>query len=168
MAPGKNKKNDRIQGSSRKDQFVVLLENMRDEIKLVAEGNLMLQERMESGFKEVKGDIEGIKDGLIVVKMDLHGVKQDLNLVKEDLNSVKQDLNSVKQDLNLVKEDLNSVKQDLNLVKEDVGSVKEEMHAGFKSMIAESAKNNEVLAKKADGKELLLLEKRVLKLEIVK
>ena len=154
MAPGKNKKNDRIQGSSRKDQFVVLLENMRDEIKLVAEGNLMLQERMESGFKEVKGDIEGIKDGLIVVKMDLHGVKQDLNLVKEDLNSVKQDLNSVKQDL--------------NLVKEDVGSVKEEMHAGFKSMIAESAKNNEVLAKKADGKELLLLEKRVLKLEIVK
>ena len=115
MAPGKNKKNDRIQGSSRKDQFVVLLENMRDEIKLVAEGNLMLQERMESGFKEVKGDIEGIKDGLIVVKMDLHGVKQDLNLVKEDLNSVKQDLNSVKQDLNLVKEDLNSVKQDLNL-----------------------------------------------------
>ena len=189
MAPGKNKKNDRIQRSSRKDQFVVLLENMRDEIKLVAEGNLMLQERMESGFKEVKGDIEGIKDGLIVVKMDLHGVKQDLNsvkqdlnlvkedlnsvkqdlnLVKEDLNSVKQDLNSVKQDLNSVKQDLNSVKQDLNLVKEDVGSVKEEMHAGFKSMIAESAKNNEVLAKKADGKELLLLEKRVLKLEIVK
>ena len=175
MAPGKNKKNDRIQGSSRKDQFVVLLENMRDEIKLVAEGNLMLQERMESGFKEVKGDIEGIKDGLIVVKMDLHGVKQDLNLVKEDLNSVKQDLNlvkedlnSVKQDLDLVKEDLNSVKQDLNLVKEDLNSVKEEMHAGFKSMVAESAKNNEVLAKKADGKELLLLEKRVLKLEIVK
>ena len=68
----------------------------------------------------------------------------------------------------MVKEDLNSVKQDLNLVKEDLNSVKEEMHAGFKSMVAESAKNNEVLAKKADGKELLLLEKRVLKLEIVK
>jgi septation ring formation regulator EzrA len=166
MAKNVNKTRQNVDGSSREDQFVVLLENVRDEIKLVAEGNLMLQERMEAGFKEVRGDIDAIKDDLITVKMDLHEVKQDLSAVKQDLNSVKQDLNSVKQDLNSVKQDLNSVKQDLNSVKTDLSATKEEMHMGFKGMIAESVKNDEVLAKKADKKEFILLEKRVVKLEI--
>ncbi|HPO06357.1 MAG TPA: hypothetical protein PK429_00130, partial [Candidatus Pacearchaeota archaeon] len=86
MAGKTGKKNTKIQGSSREDQFVVLLENMRDEIKLVAEGNLMLQESMERGFKEIRKEFkEEINDVRIDMKMEINNVKAEISDMKAEI-----------------------------------------------------------------------------------
>ena len=131
MAGKTGKKNTKIEESSRKDQFMVLLENMRDEIKLVAEGNLMLQESMERGFKEVRKEF------------------------KEEINDVRIDM----------KMEINNVKAEISDMKTEMSDMKMEMRMGFKGMMAESAAIDRKMEKKADKKDLLILEKRVTKLE---
>jgi len=130
VAQKANKKNNKIQGSSREDQFVVLLENVRDEIKLVAEGNLMLRESMERGFKEVKKEISGIKNEMIIVKAEISNIKDEMSDMKTEMSDMKT-----------------------------------EMRMGFKGMMAETLAIDEKMDKKADKKDLLVLEKRVAKLE---
>ena len=127
MANKTGKKNIELEKSSRKDQFVVLLENMRDEIKLVAEGSLMLQESMDRGFEEIN------------IKID----------------TVKNELET----------DIGAVKADVEAVKADVVSIKEEMRMGFRGMMAESIAIDKKMDQKANKKDLLILEKRVTKLE---
>ena len=134
MAGKTGKKNTKIQGSSREDQFVVLLENMRDEIKLVAEGNLMLQESMERGFKEIRKEF------------------------KEEINDVRIDM----------KMEINNVKAEISDMKTEMSDMKTEMRMGFKGMMAESVVIDRKMEKKADKKDLLILEKRVAKLESVR
>ena len=126
MVAKTGKKNTKIEESSREDQFVVLLENMRDEIKLVAEGNLMLQESMERGFGEVKREISDIKT--------------EMNDIKTEMNDMKTEMNDMKT----------------------------EMRMGFKGMMAESVAIDKKMEKKADKKDLLILEKRVARLESVR
>ena len=134
MAGKTGKKNTKIQGSSREDQFVVLLENMRDEIKLVAEGNLMLQESMERGFKEIRKEF------------------------KEEINDVRIDM----------KMEINNVKAEISDMKTEMSDMKTEMRMGFKGMMAESVVIDRKMEKKAEKKDLLILEKRVAKLESVR
>ena len=141
MAGKTGKKNTKIQGSSREDQFVVLLENMRDEIKLVAEGNLMLQESMERGFKEIRKEF------------------------KEEINDVRIDM---KMEINNVKAEISDMKAEISDMKTEMSDMKTEMRMGFKGMMAESVVIDRKMEKKADKKDLLILEKRVAKLESVR
>lgn len=130
MTQKANKKNNKIQGSLREDQFVVLLENVRDEIKLVAEGNLMLRESMERGFKEVRKEISGIKNEMVIVKAEISNIKDEMSDMKTEMSDMKT-----------------------------------EMRMGFKGMMAETLAIDEKMDKKADKKDLLVLEKRVVKME---
>lgn len=131
MANKTGKKNIKIEKSSRKDQFVVLPENMRDEIKLVAEGNLMLRESMDRGFGEIRKEF------------------------KEKINDLRIDM----------KTEMNDMKEEVNDMKEEVSDMKTEMRMGFKGMMAESIAIDKKMDQKANKKDLLILEKRVTKLE---
>ena len=114
-------KKTKITKSTHKDRLMVLVENLGDEIKLVAEGNLMLQEKMDAGFKDTN---------------------QRFTRVEEEMRNMNQRLNSTQ----------------------------EEMHIGFKTIIEALVKNEtetaEIKEAKADKQQLLILEKRVEKLEI--
>jgi len=148
MAGKTGKKNTKIQGSSREDQFVVLLENMRDEIKLVAEGNLMLQESMERGFKEIRKEF-----------------KEEINDVRIDM---KMEINNVKAEISDMKAEISEMKTEMSDMKTEMSDMKTEMRMGFKGMMAESVVIDRKMEKKADKKDLLILEKRVAKLESVR
>jgi gas vesicle protein len=138
MANKTGKKNTKLEKSSQEDQFVVLLENMRDEIKLVAEGNLMLQESMERGFKEIRKEF------------------------KEEINDLRID---IKTEMNDMKTEMNDMKMEMNDMKTEMNDMKTEMKMGFKGMMAESLAMDKKVDEKADKKDLLVLEKRVAKLE---
>jgi len=152
MAGKTGKKNTKIEESSRKDQFMVLLENMRDEIKLVAEGNLMLQESMERGFKEVRKEF----------KEEINNVRIDM---KMEINNVKAEISDMKTEMSDMKMEINNVKAEISDMKTEMSDMKMEMRMGFKGMMAESAAIDRKMEKKADKKDLLILEKRVTKLE---
>ena len=148
MAGKTGKKNTKIQGSSREDQFVVFLENMRDEIKLVAEGNLMLQESMERGFKEIRKEF-----------------KEEINDVRIDM---KMEINNVKAEISDMKAEISDMKTEMSDMKTEMSDMKTEMRMGFKGMMAESVVIDRKMEKKAEKKDLLILEKRVAKLESVR
>jgi gas vesicle protein len=148
MAGKTGKKNTKIQGSSREDQFVVLLENMRDEIKLVAEGNLMLQESMERGFNEIRKEF-----------------KEEINDVRIDM---KMEINNVKAEISDMKTEMSDMKTEMSDMETEMSDMKTEMRMGFKGMMAESVVIDRKMEKKADKKDLLILEKRVAKLESVR
>lgn len=155
MAGKTGKKNTKIQGSSREDQFVVLLENMRDEIKLVAEGNLMLQESMERGFKEIRKEF----------KEEINDVRIDM---KMEINNVKAEISDMKAEISDMKTEMSDMKTEMSDMETEMSDMKTEMRMGFKGMMAESVVIDRKMEKKADKKDLLILEKRVAKLESVR
>ncbi|HNR80846.1 MAG TPA: hypothetical protein PKK37_00240 [Candidatus Pacearchaeota archaeon] len=155
MAGKTGKKNTKIQGSSREDQFVVLLENMRDEIKLVAEGNLMLQESMERGFKEIRKEF----------KEEINDVRIDM---KMEINNVKAEISDMKAEISDMKTEMSDMKTEMSDMKTEMSDMKTEMRMGFKGMMAESVVIDRKMEKKAEKKDLLILEKRVAKLESVR
>jgi len=133
MVKKMTKKNNNKEESSREDQFVVLLENMHHDIKLIAEGHLMLEEKMEAGFNELG----------------------------ERMGSMENEIGSVAGEVQ-------SLKGEVQSVKEEVRSLKDEMHMGFKTVIAAIVKNEQEIDRRADKKDLILLDKRVAKLETAK
>jgi len=155
MAGKTGKKNTKIQGSSREDQFVVLLENMRDEIKLVAEGNLMLQESMERGFKEIRKEF----------KEEINDVRIDM---KMEINNVKAEISDMKAEISDMKTEMSDMKTEMSDMETEMSDMKTEMRMGFKGMMAESVVIDRKMEKKAEKKDLLILEKRVAKLESVR
>ena len=155
MAGKTGKKNTKIQESSREDQLVVLLENMRDEIKLVAEGNLMLQESMERGFKEIRKEF----------KEEINDVRIDM---KMEINNVKAEISDMKAEISDMKTEMSDMKTEMSDMETEMSDMKTEMRMGFKGMMAESVVIDRKMEKKADKKDLLILEKRVAKLESVR
>jgi hypothetical protein len=58
MVKKNNKTNPKSDKSSHEQQLMVLVENLGDEIKLVAEGNLMLRQTMDSRFDTLEGKFD--------------------------------------------------------------------------------------------------------------
>lgn len=75
----------------------VLVEDLRREVKLVAEGHSILDnkiDKLQAEITGVKRDITGIKQDMSEVKRDIRGIKQDLNTVKDYVIAVDDKLNN--------------------------------------------------------------------------
>ncbi|NLC44299.1 MAG: hypothetical protein GX783_08450 [Clostridiales bacterium] len=75
----------------------VLVEDLRREVKLVAEGHSILDNKIDKFQAEITGvkrDITGIKQDMSEVKRDIRGIKQDLNTVKDYVIAVDDKLNN--------------------------------------------------------------------------
>jgi regulator of replication initiation timing len=101
----------------------------------------MLQESMERGFKEIRKEF------------------------KEEINDVRIDM---KMEINNVKAEISDMKTEISDMKTEMSDMKTEMRMGFKGMMAESVVIDRKMEKKADKKDLLILEKRVARLESVR
>jgi len=94
MAKKVEKTNLRSDDSSYEERLMVLVENLGDEIKLVAEGNLMLGERfdrmeqkMDGGFKEIRQEMQGGFKS--TVEYLLH-IDEEITQIKNDLKKLKE------------------------------------------------------------------------------
>ena len=63
----------------------VLMEQMKHEVKTVAEGHSILVKKLD----KVESEIGEVKKGMVEVKNDLQELKKDMREVKSELNSVK-------------------------------------------------------------------------------
>jgi hypothetical protein len=71
----------------------------------------------------------------------------------------------MKTEMNGMKTEMNGMKTEMNGMKTEMNGMKTEMKMGFKGMMAESLAMDKKVDEKADKKDLLVLEKRVAKLE---
>lgn len=82
-----------------RDEYTVVLEDIRSEFRVFGEG----LQQVASGLEDVKTNLEDVKTDLADVKTDLGAVKSDLGDLKNELGEVKTDLEFVKQELGLIR-----------------------------------------------------------------
>ena len=88
----------------------VLMEQMKHEVKTVAEGHSILVKKLdkvESEIGEIKKDVHELKNDMAIVKpalerncKDVQGLKQDMREVKSELGSVKMIVMNISHEIN--------------------------------------------------------------------
>lgn len=61
------------------NQLGVLLENILDKVNAIAEGQRVLEEKMEKGFHEVKTDIKKLKSDSQIIKSFVMAIEDGMN-----------------------------------------------------------------------------------------
>ncbi|HPO06358.1 MAG TPA: hypothetical protein PK429_00135, partial [Candidatus Pacearchaeota archaeon] len=85
-----------------------------------------------------------------------------------EINNVKAEISDMKAEISDMKTEMSDMKTEMSDMKTEMSDMKTEMRMGFKGMMAESVVIDRKMEKKADKKDLLILEKRVAKLESVR
>ena len=81
----------------------VLMEQMKHEVKTVAEGHSILVKKLdkvESEIGEVKKDVRELKKDMVEVKNDVQELKKDMREVKTELGSVKMIVVNISHEIN--------------------------------------------------------------------
>ena len=134
--------------STYEERLMVLVENLEDKIQLVAEGNLMLGEKMDRGFADVNKRFDAMEN-----RMDGFEIRFDNLETKVDNLEVRFDNLETKVD-NLEKDTRSSYKtviQYLSRIESELAEIRIEL---------KRLEDN-----KADKETLAAFEKRIIKIE---
>lgn len=88
----------KVSPTRRRDQQTVVLEDIRDTVKLIHEAVQpipRIQEKLDATFDEVgnlRVDMDAVKTALKILGRDVESLKQDMTVVKSDLRTIKNDL----------------------------------------------------------------------------
>ncbi|OGQ23591.1 MAG: hypothetical protein A3I05_02520 [Deltaproteobacteria bacterium RIFCSPLOWO2_02_FULL_44_10] len=116
------KKKSTSKSSNEEQRYTnIILEQMRDQIQIVAEGQISLRDelmhKIDTNYRELKADNAIIQKAIKAVhdelKSDIGDMRSDLNEVKEDVKILKEDVTVLKSDVKVLKEDMNTVKTDM-------------------------------------------------------
>ena len=131
--------------STYEEQLMVLVENMHDEIKLVAEGNLMLGERMERGFADVDKRFDEMER-----RMDIgfEKVWDKIESMDAKIESMDAKIASMEKDM---QSSFKTVVECLSRIEDEIAEIKIEL--------------KRLEEKKADKEVLIAFEKRLARIE---
>lgn len=133
-----SKKQKMPSGSSREDKMMVLLEDMRGEIKAVAEGHSDLRRAIDDSRDELRNEIGGLRNGM---SNNIDGLRNELNSKIDGLR------NEMKENFKIVFEHFSNIEDEIMEIKSEMKEIRRE------------------LLGKADRVRLDALEKRVAELE---
>ncbi|MFA6376939.1 MAG: hypothetical protein WCX69_06085 [Candidatus Paceibacterota bacterium] len=138
--------------STYEEQLMVLVENMHDEIKLVAEGNLMLGERMERGFADVDkrfDEMERRMDiGFEKVWDKIESMDAKIESMDAKIESMDAKIASMEKDM---QSSFKTVVECLSRIEDEIAEIKIEL--------------KRLEEKKADKEVLIAFEKRLARIE---
>lgn len=101
----------------------ILMEQMKHEVKTVAEGHSILVKKLD----KVESEIGEIKNDVQEVKNDVQGLKKDMVEVKNDVQELKQDMREVKSELGSVKMIVMNISHEINDHEKRVKKVEEKV-----------------------------------------
>jgi uncharacterized phage infection (PIP) family protein YhgE len=96
--------------SSREDKMMVILEDMRDEIKIVAEGHSVLQNGIYELSKELGGELSNFGKELTSVKKELTSFRKEFN---EFRNDTKDNFKILFEYLSRIDDEISDIKNEL-------------------------------------------------------
>jgi len=88
--------------TSKKNYEGILLEEMNDSIKLLAETQIGIRnnvERLAKSQDEMKDDISILKGDVAILKSDVSTLKSDVSTLKSDVSTLKSDVSTLKSEL---------------------------------------------------------------------
>jgi chromosome segregation ATPase len=96
------------------DELKILIEGLRDDIKVVAEGVMTINTKFDQHseenrqeFGEIRSDIQGLQADMVIVRGDVQELKTDMVTVKRDVQELKSDVRDLKSDTSSIRQDLN-------------------------------------------------------------
>jgi len=125
----------------KRDYVAVLLEDMRGDIKAVAEGHLSLNEKIDSFRSSLDGKIDSFREDFSDFKSEMTDFKSEMTDFKSEMTDFKSE---TKANFKVVKDFLSRIEDELVDIKEEIGRIK---------------------ADKADKREFDWLKDKVLELE---
>jgi len=112
----KNKLKSKIKPIAKKDHFEALLENMNDNIKLVAEGQVAFHEEFTEFQKETRDNFKTVFDYLSRIDNELQDIKNSLKRL-EETKVDKGELNALTQRVARLERELEECKGSLGAKK---------------------------------------------------
>ena len=73
----KNKISKTLGENNTRDHFTAVLENIESKVQEVAEGVVVLNEKMERGFDEVNGKFEKVNENLQIVRTEISLIRHN-------------------------------------------------------------------------------------------
>ena len=77
------------------DELKILIEGLRDDIKVVAEGVMTINTKFDQHneenrreFGEIRSDIQGLQADMVIVKDDVQYLKSDMGTAKKDIQGL--------------------------------------------------------------------------------
>ena len=94
-----------------KRHISVLVEDMRSDFKVLADG----QQLLERKFDLMAEDVDEIKSDIVDMKRDIKELKTDVAVLKTDVAVLKTDVAVLKTDVAQLKSDMTEVKDELKV-----------------------------------------------------
>ena len=82
------------------DELKILIEGLRDDVKLVAEGVSTINDKLDRHTEENKKDFEKIENGLLKLEVDVSTLRKDVAFLKTDVTTLKTDVAEIHKGLN--------------------------------------------------------------------
>ena len=102
-------------------QVGVLVEDLRNEIRAVAESQTSLVKKVDMMYEEMGRQREDIW----TLKTDVRIIKEDIKVLKEDVKVLKEDVSMLKEDMKIVKADVAEIKNIISDHGERISKVEE-------------------------------------------
>jgi len=141
----------KVASKKTENQMMVLLEDIRDQVKIVAEGHVGLDKKIDSVHNELKNEIQSFK----------HDTESNFKVVFKHINEMedfKHEMDGFKHEMGAFKHDTES---NFKTVFQHFSNIEDEL----KIIKMEISELKTMLFKKADLERLVVLEQKVATLE---
>ena len=99
----KKEKKEKTLAQELTEQFTrhtgILLEQIRSENRVVADGHVQLTRQMEELKEDVNQLKENVEQGFIGVRSDIHKLKSDVQELKSDVHGLKSEIQEFKSEM---------------------------------------------------------------------
>jgi hypothetical protein len=134
--------------SAYEERLMVLVENLGDQIKLVAEDNLMTREIMERGFERIDGRFESMENRMDRIEVRLGNLEAKVDNLETKVDSLETKVGFLEKD---TRDSHKTVIEYLSRIEGELAEIKAELRR--------------LEEKKADKEILAAFEKRIIKIE---
>ncbi len=126
----KNGKISKVEAADSGRETRVLLEDIRQQVKIVAEGHGTIIKNLEDHGKRLdsmSSDISDLKEDISIMKPALERNCKDMLEVKNDLQELKKDMREVKSELGSVKMVVVNISHEINEHEKRIKKVEEKV-----------------------------------------
>src|SRR5690606_28485788 len=82
---------------------------------------------MEEALKLILNEIKDLKTDINDLKQDVTDIKDDVSVLKQDVTVLKDDVSVLKHDVTVLKDDVSVLKHDVTVLKDDVSVLKHDV-----------------------------------------
>ena len=115
-----NKKNKKSKLKiSNEEKMLVMMEELRDSIQLIAEGQIASEERLTRNINEFKKDMAEFKEEMMMFKYEMYKFKDEMYEFKKEMYEFKDEMYEFRKEMYKFKDEMYEFKDEMYEFQED-------------------------------------------------